>query len=74
MNLRVISKPAQDVQTAPVLTALEAVAVARKLAPKFAERAAHAEKFAGFLKNPLKNSMPAACSGSCNPNALVALN
>lgn len=44
MNLRVISKPAQDVQTAPVLTALEAVAVARKLAPKFAERAAHAEK------------------------------
>ena len=44
MNLRVISKPAQALQSAPVLTALEAVAIARKLAPKFAERAAHAEK------------------------------
>lgn len=44
MNLRVISKPAHAVQTAPVLTALEAVGIAKKLAPKFAERAAHAEK------------------------------
>ena len=44
MNLRVISTPAQPVQTAPVLTAQEAVGIAKKLAPKFAERAAHAEK------------------------------
>ena len=44
MNLRVISTPAKSVLSSPVLTAEEAVAVARSLAPKFAERAAHAEK------------------------------
>jgi len=44
MNLRVISKPTQAVQTAPVLTASEAVGIAKNLAPKFAMRAAHAEK------------------------------
>ena len=44
MNLRVISNPAKSVLSSPVLTAEEAVAVARSLAPKFAERAAHAEK------------------------------
>ena len=44
MNLRVISSHAQAIQTAPVLTAEEAIGIARKLAPLFAERAAHAEK------------------------------
>ena len=44
MNLRVISTTAQAVQTAPVLTASEAVGIAKNLAPKFAMRAAHAEK------------------------------
>lgn len=44
MNLRVISTPAKSALSSPVLTAEEAVAVAKSLAPKFAERAAHAEK------------------------------
>ena len=44
MNLRVISSHAQAIQTAPILTAEEAVSIAKKLAPQFAERAAHAEK------------------------------
>ena len=44
MNLRVISNPAKSISSAPVLTASEAVAVARSLVPKFAERAEHAEK------------------------------
>ena len=43
MNLRVISS-SPSVRSAPVLTAEQAVLAARSLAPKFAERAAHAEK------------------------------
>ena len=38
MNLRVISSPSPSVRTAPILTAEEAVAAARNLAPKFAEQ------------------------------------
>ena len=44
MNLRVISSHAKAIQTAPVLTAEEAIGIAKKLAPLFAERAAQAEK------------------------------
>lgn len=43
MNLRVISS-SPSVRSAPVLTAEQAVLAARSLAPKFAERAPHAEK------------------------------
>ena len=43
MNLRVISS-SPSVRSAPVLTAEQAVLAARSLAPKFAERAAYAEK------------------------------
>ncbi|MFM9992544.1 MAG: acyl-CoA dehydrogenase family protein [Burkholderiaceae bacterium] len=54
MNLRVLSNPKNMARNAPVLTAQQAIEAAKKIAPRLAERAAHAEQIRRIPQESIK--------------------